>query len=64
MYSISASIIKWLLLDYFNSILVFIFSQFLHSITFGLTQFAFVKYLDEHVENKYFPFAHGIYAAA
>ncbi|MDW7617902.1 MFS transporter [Peribacillus simplex] len=63
MYSISASIIRWLLIACFNSISVFIFSQLLHSITFGLTQFAFVKYLDEHVENKYFPFAHGIYAA-
>ncbi|MEW5550690.1 MFS transporter [Peribacillus frigoritolerans] len=63
MYSISASIIRWLLIACFNCISGFIFSQLLHSITFGLTQFAFGKYLDEHVENKYFPFAHGIYAA-
>ncbi|MFB7141664.1 MFS transporter [Gottfriedia sp. NPDC056225] len=62
-FSVSASIIRWLLIFSFNSISVFVLSQLLHSLTFGLTQFAFVKYLDENIENKFFPFAHGIYAA-
>lgn len=62
MFSVSASIIRWLLIFSFNSISVFVLSQFLHSITFGLTQFAFIKYLDENIENRYFPFAHGIYS--
>ncbi|MEE6133269.1 MFS transporter [Priestia sp. GS2] len=62
-YCINFSIIRWLIIASFSNVSIFIFSQILHSITFGLTQFAFVKYLDEHVENKYFPFAHGIYAA-
>lgn len=61
--SVSASILRWVLIFSFNSISVFVLSQLLHSITFGLTQYAFVKYLDENIENKYFPFAHGIYAA-
>ncbi|PFH88065.1 MFS transporter [Bacillus sp. AFS088145] len=63
LFSVSASILRWVLIFSFNSISVFVLSQFLHSITFGLTQYAFVKYLDENIENKYFPFAHGIYAA-
>ncbi|PGL73247.1 MFS transporter [Bacillus sp. AFS055030] len=63
MFSVSASILRWVLISSFNSISVFVLSQLLHSITFGLTQYAFVKYLDENIENKYFPFAHGIYAA-
>lgn len=63
MISVTASVVRWMLIFLFDSLMIFIISQFLHSLTFGLTQVAFIKYLDENTDNKFFPYAHGLYAA-
>ncbi|MGE6632011.1 MFS transporter [Bacillus sp. NPDC077027] len=62
-FSISASVVRWMLLFLFDHLMIFIVSQFLHAFTFGLTQVAYMKYLDKNIDNKFFPYAHGLYAA-
>ncbi|MEK5495915.1 MFS transporter [Bacillus sp. FSL M8-0077] len=63
MFSVTASIIRWVSLFLFEDVFIFILSQLLHAFTFGLTQVAFMKYLDTHIKNQFFPYAHGLYAA-
>ncbi|WP_087978497.1 MULTISPECIES: MFS transporter [Bacillus] len=63
MFSITASIVRWMLLFLFDHVLIFIMAQILHAFTFGLTQVAFMKYLDRNIKNQFFPYAHGLYAA-
>ncbi|MCA0926140.1 MULTISPECIES: MFS transporter [Bacillus] len=63
MFSVTASIIRWVSLFLFEDVFIFILSQLLHAFTFGLTQVAFMKYLDRHIKNQFFPYAHGLYAA-
>lgn len=62
-FSVTASIVRWMLLFLFDHVMVFIVSQFLHAFTFGLTQVAFMKYLDSNIKNQFFSYAHGLYAA-
>lgn len=63
MFSVTASIVRWVSLFLFGNVFIFILSQLLHAFTFGLTQVAFMKYLDRHIKNQFFPYAHGLYAA-
>ncbi|AOZ88321.1 MFS transporter [Bacillus xiamenensis] len=63
MFSVTASIVRWMSLFLFGNVFIFILSQLLHAFTFGLTQVAFMKYLDRHIKNQFFPYAHGLYAA-
>ncbi|GLF91795.1 3-phenylpropionic acid transporter [Bacillus safensis] len=63
MFSVTASIVRWTSLFLFDHVLIFIMSQILHAFTFGLTQVAFMKYLDKNIQNQFFPYAHGLYAA-
>ncbi|MEB2359368.1 MFS transporter [Bacillus pumilus] len=63
LFSVTASIVRWMSLFLFDHVLIFIMSQILHAFTFGLTQVAFMKYLDRNIKNQFFPYAHGLYAS-
>ncbi|WLP60127.1 MFS transporter [Bacillus pumilus] len=63
LFSVTASIVRWMSLFLFDHVLIFIISQILHAFTFGLTQVAFMKYLDRNIKNQFFPYAHGLYAS-
>jgi PPP family 3-phenylpropionic acid transporter len=58
-----ASIIRWGTIYLFHDATVFTVLQFLHSMTFGLTHFAFMKFVNEYVPNEYIPSAQGAYAS-
>ncbi|MDG3044563.1 MFS transporter [Bacillus sp. B6(2022)] len=53
MFSVTASIIRWVSLFLFEDVFIFILSQLLHAFTFGLTQVAFMKYLDRHIKINF-----------
>ncbi|AJS60985.1 3-phenylpropionate MFS transporter [Paenibacillus sp. IHBB 10380] len=54
---------RWLLIYFESNILVFVFSQILHSLTFGLTHYAFFRFVNEKVPPELIPSAQGIYAS-
>jgi len=55
--------IRWLLIYFFPSVGVFIFSQTLHAVSFGIAHYAFIQYISNKLEKRYIPAAQGIYAA-
>ncbi|KAB7706620.1 MFS transporter [Bacillus aerolatus] len=58
-----ASIIRWTLLFLFPSVTVYAATQILHSMTFALAHFAFIRLLYEEFDSREIPAAQGIYAS-
>ncbi|MBB5326393.1 PPP family 3-phenylpropionic acid transporter [Anoxybacillus tepidamans] len=58
-----ASIIRWSSVYFFENPLVFVFSQPLHALTFGLTHFAFMTFVNQYISKDKIPSAHGLYAS-
>lgn len=57
------STLRWLLIFLFPSVWVFIFSQALHALSFGVAHFAFIRYISQKLDPLQIPTAQGIYAA-
>jgi MFS transporter, PPP family, 3-phenylpropionic acid transporter len=63
MISAGAAVTRWTLLFLFSSTPVFIFTQIFHSLTFGLTHYAFMRLIYEELESKDIPAAQGVYTS-
>ncbi|SEN51550.1 3-phenylpropionate MFS transporter [Lihuaxuella thermophila] len=65
MFTIAAisSVIRWLAVYLFHDVTVFLLSQTMHSMTFGLTHFAFIKFVNEHLPGDTIAPAQGVYSA-
>jgi PPP family 3-phenylpropionic acid transporter len=61
--SAAASIVRWGLVYLVPTVWMFIFTQFLHSLTFALAHYAFIRLLHEELDNRLIPAAQGIYAS-
>ena len=57
------STVRWVLIALFPYTIVFIGSQLLHAITFGVAHFAFIKFISEKLPNNQIAAAQGMYAA-
>ncbi len=58
-----AAVTRWTLLFLFPSTPVFIFTQIFHSLTFGLTHYAFMRLIYEELENKDIRATQGVYTS-
>lgn len=57
------STMRWLLIYLFPFTSVFVGSQVLHAVSFGVAHFAFIKYISEKLPNEQIASAQGMYAA-
>ena len=57
------STIRWSIIILFPSVTMFIVSQLLHAVSFGVAHFAFVKYISGRLKPGLMPLAQGMYAA-
>lgn len=57
------SSIRWLLIALFPTTAVFIGTQLLHAVSFGIAHFAFIQYISKKLPNKQIAAAQGMYAA-
>lgn len=57
------STLRWILIFMFPSVWVFIFSQVLHALSFGVAHYAFIRYIFQKLDPLHIPAAQGIYAA-
>lgn len=61
--SAAGSTLRWLLVYFFPNIWVFIFSQSLHALSFGVAHYAFILYITQHLPKAQIPNAQGVYSA-
>jgi len=54
---------RWILIALFPYISVFIGTQILHALSFGVAHFAFIKFISQKLPNDQIPTAQGMYAA-
>ncbi|AQQ52115.1 3-phenylpropionate MFS transporter [Planococcus lenghuensis] len=57
------SIVRWLMIFLFPSVWVFILSQTLHAVSFGVAHFAFIRFIFRELPARHIPAAQGLYAA-
>ncbi|WP_203334189.1 3-phenylpropionate MFS transporter [Planococcus beigongshangi] len=57
------STLRWVLIFLFPSVWVFIFSQALHALSFGIAHYAFIRYIFKKLDPLHIPAAQGMYAA-
>lgn len=57
------STLRWILLFLFPNIWVFILSQGLHALSFGVAHYAFITYITKNLPKEQIPNAQGIYSA-
>ncbi|MGM9928026.1 MAG: MFS transporter [Bacillus sp. (in: firmicutes)] len=57
------STLRWVLVFLFPNVWVFMISQSLHALSFGVAHFAFIRYITHHLPKEQIPNAQGIYSA-
>ena len=57
------STLRWVLIFLFPNVWVFMFSQTLHALSFGVTHFAFTGYITEKLPPQQIPNAQGLYVS-
>lgn len=57
------STIRWILIFLFPSVWIFIFSQVLHALSFGIAHYAFIRFIFNKLDPLHIPAAQGMYAA-
>lgn len=57
------STVRWVLIFLFPFTAVFIGTQLLHAVSFGIAHFAFIRFITERLPNHLIPAAQGMYAA-
>lgn len=57
------STVRWILVFIFPNVLVFSISQVLHSLSFAMGHYAFMKYLIKNISHQQIPNAQGMYSA-
>ncbi|MCM3676105.1 3-phenylpropionate MFS transporter [Peribacillus simplex] len=61
--SASGSTLRWLLIFLFPNVWVFMFSQSLHALSFGVAHYAFIRYITKNLSKQQIPNAQGVYSA-
>lgn len=54
---------RWLLISLFPNVWMFVLSQMLHALSFGVAHYAFIKYISIRLPDEQIPAAQGMYAA-
>ncbi len=57
------STLRWLMILLFPSVAVFIVSQLLHAVSFGIAHYAFIQYISNKLRPSLIPMAQAVYAA-
>ncbi|MEI5906430.1 MFS transporter [Bacillus spongiae] len=57
------TIIRWSVIYAFPYTSIFILSQVLHAVTFGVAHYAFIRFINDKLDQKQIPSAQGIYAS-
>jgi MFS transporter, PPP family, 3-phenylpropionic acid transporter len=57
------STVRWLLIFLFPNVWIFVLSQMLHALSFGVAHYAFIKYISLRLPDEQIPAAQGMYAA-
>lgn len=65
MYMIASlgSTLRWVFIVLFPNVPMFIASQMLHAVSFGVAHFAFMQYIARKLKPSFIPLAQGLYAA-
>ena len=65
MYLIAASgsTLRWVLIFLFPTVWVFVFSQLLHAVSFGVAHYAFIQFISKRLSQNEIPTAQGMYAS-
>lgn len=61
--SAAGSTLRWLLVAFFPNVWVFVISQSLHALSFGVAHYAFILYITQKLPKAQIPNAQGIYSA-
>ncbi|UTR16383.1 3-phenylpropionate MFS transporter [Salipaludibacillus sp. LMS25] len=59
----SGSTLRWLLLSLIPNVYVFVLSQSLHALSFGVAHYAYIRYITKNLPKQQIPNAQGIYSA-
>ncbi|WP_335872042.1 3-phenylpropionate MFS transporter [Bacillus sp. 2205SS5-2] len=59
----TGAILRWTLVYAYPDTLIFICSQVLHAVTFGVAHYAFIRFISEKMDPKLISSAQGIYAS-
>lgn len=57
------STLRWLLVAFFPNVWIFILSQSLHALSFGVAHYAFILYITQKLPKEQIPNAQGVYSA-
>ena len=57
------STLRWVMILLFPSVAVFIVSQLLHAVSFGIAHYAFIQYISNKLKPALIPMAQAVYAA-
>ncbi|WP_462410120.1 MFS transporter [Neobacillus sp. Marseille-QA0830] len=57
------STVRWILVFAFPNVMVFCIAQILHSFSFAMGHYAFMKYLIKNIPHEQIPIAQGLYSA-
>jgi len=65
MYLIAASgsTLRWVLIFLFPTVWVFVLSQLLHAVSFGVAHYAFIQFISKRLSQNEIPTAQGMYAS-
>ena len=65
MYLIAASgsTLRWVLIFLFPTVWVFVISQLLHAVSFGVAHYAFIQFISKRLSQNEIPTAQGMYAS-
>jgi MFS transporter, PPP family, 3-phenylpropionic acid transporter len=58
-----ASVFRWLIIFFFPTTAVFVITQLLHSLTFGLTHYTFIRLINEELHKQDIPAAQAVYTS-
>lgn len=59
----TGSTLRWVMILMFPSVAVFIVSQLLHAVSFGIAHYAFIQYISNKLKAGLIPMAQAVYAA-
>jgi PPP family 3-phenylpropionic acid transporter len=59
----TGSTLRWILIFLFPSVWVFVLTQLLHAVSFGVAHYAFIQFISNRLQHDEIPAAQGMYAA-
>lgn len=59
----TGSTLRWILIFLFPTIWIFVLTQLLHAVSFGVAHYAFVQFISKRLSHNEIPAAQGMYAA-